>query len=213
MKRIHLLLASVLALTLGILAVPAHTSAAERSTNAAPTANRVPLAIQAQIGIHWDTVDLGGGPVVICEMCGSLLELRHRDKINPEAQRIILDAILKGMHNLGLAKSTEKPELAREYRTAAMNNFTNAAETVMGGVVINFTPIGYYDLKSGKAIPAENEALNALAQSLTDGISLLQKSLAGGSPKLREEALATFDGAIKHLGDAAARSGGVVINI
>ncbi len=217
MKRIHLLLATALTLALGLLASPAQAASTSAQTESAapPTelVTTVPMAFKSEIGFMWEYVDLGFGPILICPQCGTLLEVKNiRERLNPEAEKKFHADVLNGMRNLGLARTTDKPDLAPSYRASALNNFTNAAEAVMGGVVIHFTPVGYYDLKNGKAIPAKNESLNALAQSLTDGISLLQKSLAGGSPELRDQAAAKFDSAIKHLHDAAERSGGIVIH-
>jgi hypothetical protein len=135
-----------------------------------------------------------------CYVCGAGIDWSHDPVIREDLESLVSEEIVTGLQTLGAAEFTRDPAQRAKLENEALNTFTAAARH-SGKSAIKPGTTGMADPTKNTLTPAGFVWLDAAAQDVADGITLLQRSIADptAAPRLRALAAAEFAEAYDEL--------------
>jgi hypothetical protein len=191
MRRFAMVVATLVAVTLGGLAVATPAQAKPRAEEYVAVTSRGDVLHQ------WYWIDQIEG-VIGCAKC------LHWIDVKTEVEQPGLEATVKGGIMAGLGQLSEATVAGDErtrarLRADALARFTDVAKA-LGRTAVTPGAVGYYDPDKGVTVETDTAWLASADQDIVDGVGLLQRSIEDPEPSpWRAAAMRQFDKAFAQI--------------
>ena len=187
MRRLTIVLATLVAMTLGGLATATPAQADPPKLEVEGYVAITPYGDKFEI---WYWIDQMEG-IIGCIKCLHWFDFKKTEELHVEQEIELNGGITAGLGKLSEAHVATDPRTRDRLRAEALAHFT-AASRALGRASLEAGPVGYYDPEKDATVETGSEWLAAADQDIVDGITLLQRSAV-------EAAVVQFDEAFQEI--------------